>query len=106
MGKILEVQLRAERDVRPGETISLFSLFVGGELRRSAEVLEDVTLGAEIVCKVPGLDELSCKSGIAKKKGETTSVSEFFKITDLYKQIIAPKGLAKGDALPIIIETA
>ena len=106
MGKILEVQLQAERDVHPGDTISLFSIFVGGELRKTAEVLEDVTAGTDIVCKVVGLDELRCKSGTTKSKGETVSVSEFFKVTDLYKQMITPKGLTKGDTLPIVIETA
>ena len=106
MGKILEIQLEAERNVQSGETISLFSLFVGGELGKATEVLEDVTTGTDIVCKVIGLDELRCKAGITKSKGEVVHISEFFKLTDLYKQMVSPKGLRKGDGLPIVIETA
>lgn len=105
MGKIIEVQLAADRSVRSGEEVSLASLFTA-QLGTNAAVLEDIKAGSKIVCRVVGLDVLKCQAGITKNKGENTSISTFLKMNDLYKQIISPKGLSKGDALPVVIESA
>ncbi len=100
------INLKAGRDVKIGEEVSIYELFGGEELQKEFIVESDIELDkTKLKINVEKVGEIECIADAFKKKGAKASIWNIMKYKDMSMKIKSTREVEKGENLSITIET-
>ncbi|MDH5815176.1 MAG: hypothetical protein QE164_00015 [Candidatus Nezhaarchaeota archaeon] len=101
-----KVELKADKDVKKGEEVSLTELFPYSERTKEFTVDVDVERDkTKLKITVAKLGTIETTADTTKKKGEKTSLWAITKYSDMSKKVKASEDIKKGETLSVTIET-
>jgi len=100
------IYLKADRDVKVGEEISIYELFGRDELQKEFNVESDIELDkTRLKVTVEKLGAIECIADAIKRKGAKASIWNIMKYKDMSSKIKATQEVKKGENLSVTIET-
>jgi hypothetical protein len=106
MAKLGSIELKADQDIAKGNKIPFNRLFLGADLWRTFQLLEDVQNDkTKIRVAISKCDSFKTKANATKKRGEVTSCVLLLSRDDLARKIIATDDIKKGEKLMVALET-